>query len=1002
MEPATKKRKLAPKVTTSVESRPQISQHHHDPPPHYPVPEPLLEHHAFESFARHLQDAAMLIQRQTERPPYREVSVLLLKWDDDNSSDEETTVLESVLRNTYHYHTQRWEIPSCPNPSIKLGVQIASFLENPRPDHLLIIHYAGHGFVGQDGQFYWASSERDDSSKLKWDGVRCLFEDAQSDMLLLLDTSAIPNSGTSGSHGVKQAISANMNKQEARQTKLLSLTAAAGESLRNLSNAQSFTARQLYDEIRVLVCTTFVGDASPDMSSFHKWLQTPPLMGEKISVEGMFLGPPLMLLISMPHAVWNIVQHDKVCCFLGYISTHNMLHLYGKLIGPTSHLESSAHASENWHPHYEARKSAVEALARTTEHERCPSKEQPLLQMGRSAGLASLKPKEEHEGTAEMREAAEQLKALSHVGHLSDESTPTSARPRTSLPNGSAQSDQSFREGDESTFGSKNEWKRHITSQHLCLQYYRCSACPNSSVEGKGSEFNRKDLFTQHLRRMHAPFQVKRPPSKVDNKIEIDWEVRVKQMQESCLVQRRHPPQKGACPKLGCSNMFEGHTAWDEWTEHVGRHMEKGEAGGIGVDQNLIDWALQEKIIASKGEGEYRLCYHGASAANGASNENSSPVAAVKKDEKTGYKDKDSEKNMEKETESLSASTTTSMALSQPAPTAGTSQTELDASPRGVKANSPTDGDEMIANGFAPRARLRGRRCVSRAFTTSSARWSTAYDSTIPNLRIGKDTKVIFQGFTGKAATANAKDTIAYGTSIVGGVSPGKGGQTHLDRPVFDSVREAVLAVNPDVSAVFVPAAFAAAAIIESIEAEMPLVVSVAEHIPVHDMLRVQEVLRTQTKTRRGCVGIVSKSGTLSYEAVGATTKIGLGQSLVMGMGGDMLPGTTLVDGLRTFFDHEETKGIIVIGEIGGDAELKAAALIREYRRSTANPKPIIAMVAGRMAPPGKIMGHAGAILQATEVSAEDKARALADAGAVVVPHPGVMGVKMEQLLRAQ
>jgi len=785
----------------------------------------------------------MLIQRQTERPPYSEVSVLLLKWEGDTSSDEETTVLESVLRNTYHFHTQRWEIPSCPNPSIKLGVQIASFLENPRPDHLLIIHYAGHGFVGQDGQFYWASSERDDSSKLKWDGVRCLFEDAQSDMLLLLDTSAIPNPGPSGSHGVKQAISANMNKQEARQINLLSLTAAAGESLRNLSNSQSFTARQLYDEIirlqrghlqqvrsssvpttspseprfsvflpitpgedqdlkiapilpqslnnshstqtptelplneqriqpedvakirfdeqRVLVCTTFVGDASPDMSSFHKWLRTPPLMGEKISVEGMFLGPPLMLLISMPHAVWNIVQHDKVCCFLGYISTHNMLHLYGKLIGPTSHLDNSAHASENSHPHYEARKSAVEALARTTERERRPSNEQPVLQMGRSAGLASLKPKEEHEGTAEMREAAEQLKALSHVRHLSDESTPTSARPRTSLPNGSAQSDKSLRDGDErspskldsptsrvkvprhalpkhetvcnhcshapfrdssslrkhiaaahtrpfpcafafagcnSTFGSKNEWKRHITSQHLCLQYYRCSACPNSSVEGKGSEFNRKDLFTQHLRRMHAPFQVKRPPSKVDNKIENDWEVRVKQMQESCLVQRRHPPQKGACPKLGCSNMFEGHAAWDEWTEHVGRHMEKGEAGGIGVDQNLIDWALQENIIASKGEGEYRLCYHGASAANGASNENSSPVAAVKKEEKTGHKDKDSGKNTEKETEPLSASTTTSMALSQPALTAGTSQTELDASPRGVKANSPTDGDvDMVA-----------------------------------------------------------------------------------------------------------------------------------------------------------------------------------------------------------------------------------------------------------------------------------------------------------------
>lgn len=254
---------------------------------------------------------------------------------------------------------------------------------------------------------------------------------------------------------------------------------------------------------------------------------------------------------------------------------------------------------------------------------------------------------------------------------------------------------------------------------------------------------------------------------------------------------------------------------------------------------------------------------------------------------------------------------------------------------------------------------------------------------------------------------------------------------------------QALEEVKPHVSSVFVPAQFAAKAIIESIEAEVPLVVSVAEHIPVHDMLRVHEILRTQSKTRlvgpncpgiiapeqcrvgimpykqysRGCVGIVSKSGTLSYEAVGATTKTGLGQSLVMGMGGDMLPGrsmklfplykyvlttfkgTTLVDGLKTFFEHEETKGIIVIGEIGGEAELKAAELIKEYRRSTANPKPIVAMVSGRTAPKEKTMGHAGAVLSVMDVSAEDKARALEEAGAVVVPHPGVMGTKMKELL---
>ncbi|RSL76661.1 hypothetical protein CEP51_009767 [Fusarium floridanum] len=273
-------------------------------------------------------------------------------------------------------------------------------------------------------------------------------------------------------------------------------------------------------------------------------------------------------------------------------------------------------------------------------------------------------------------------------------------------------------------------------------------------------------------------------------------------------------------------------------------------------------------------------------------------------------------------------------------------------------------------------------------------------------------------------ATINAKDTIEYGTNVVGGVSPGKGGQTHLDLPVFNTAQEAMAEVKPHVSAVFVPAQFAAKAIIESIEAEVPLVVSVAEHVPVHDMLRVHEILRTQSKTRlvgpncpgiiapeqcrvgimpykqytRGCVGIVSKSGTLSYEAVGSTSRAGLGQSIVVGMGGDMLPGTTLADGLRLFFEHEETKGIIVIGEIGGEAELEAAELIKEYRK-TANPKPVVAMVAGRTAPESKTMGHAGAVFSAGDITAGAKAKALEDAGAIVVPHPGVMGEKMRELL---
>ncbi|EFQ28966.1 succinate-CoA ligase, partial [Colletotrichum graminicola M1.001] len=314
---------------------------------------------------------------------------------------------------------------------------------------------------------------------------------------------------------------------------------------------------------------------------------------------------------------------------------------------------------------------------------------------------------------------------------------------------------------------------------------------------------------------------------------------------------------------------------------------------------------------------------------------------------------------------------------------------------------------------------------VKKLFSSTSRKFSQ-YDNTITNLRIDKNTRVIYQGFTGKAACERLLHTIEYGTNIVGGVSPGKGGQTHLSLPLFNTAEEAMKAVNPHASAVFVPAQFAASAIIEAIEAEVPLVVSVAEHVPIHDMARVHEVLKAQNKTRlvgpncpgiiapdqcrigimpykqytKGVIGIVSKSGTLSYEAVGATTKAGLGQSIVVGMGGDLMPGTTLLDGLKLFFDDVETKGIIVIGEIGGEAELRAAEAIKAYRESTSSPKPIVAMVAGRTAPPGKTMGHAGAILSPGDVSADVKVKALRDAGAIIVPHPGTMGTEMKRLLR--
>jgi hypothetical protein len=178
--------------------------------------------------------------------------------------------------------------------------------------------------------------------------------------------------------------------------------------------------------------------------------------------------------------------------------------------------------------------------------------------------------------------------------------------------------------GCTSTFGSKNEWKRHIASQHLCLTYYRCSSCPQSTAEGKGNEFNRKDLFTQHLRRMHAPFAIKKAIAKGDSRLQQEWESHVKEMQQSCLVVRRSPPQRSACPKPDCQSFFEGAGSWDDWTEHVGRHMEKGEADRLGVDRLLARWALEEGIIERVGESQYRL-----SGSEGRDSSNSNNLAAA-------------------------------------------------------------------------------------------------------------------------------------------------------------------------------------------------------------------------------------------------------------------------------------------------------------------------------------------------------------------------------------
>ncbi|KAK7903444.1 hypothetical protein LTR67_001464 [Exophiala xenobiotica] len=308
-------------------------------------------------------------------------------------------------------------------------------------------------------------------------------------------------------------------------------------------------------------------------------------------------------------------------------------------------------------------------------------------------------------------------------------------------------------------------------------------------------------------------------------------------------------------------------------------------------------------------------------------------------------------------------------------------------------------------------------------FSTTPARRS--YADTIQNLKIGKHTRVLYQGFTGRQATMNAKESIEYGTNVVGGVKPGFEGE-HLGLPVLPSVKAAVEKLKPDASAIYVPGDGTVAAMEEAIENEIPLIVAVAEHIPIHDIMRIHQMLRTQSKTRlvgancpgiinthgrcrlgfqplpffkEGNVGIVAKSGTLSYEAVASTTRAGLGQTYAISMGGDVLAGTNFVEAFQILAEDEKTEGIVMIGEIGGSAELRAAEWIKEYNRRTANPKPFMSVIGGVQAPSGRIMGHAGAWAAPGEATAAQKIKILQDAGVTVVDHPEKLGEGMKKLL---
>lgn len=387
------------------------SAHDAPPPPSTPgAPGGNFERQDFEAFAKHLQDAAIYIYNQGQKVPYAQVSVLLLKWDEDLVSAAKVSSLERVLHDRYNFRTERWGIPSVPNPELKLNNKISDFVQSQDgADHLLIVYYAGHGYNASDNQLYWSFNAHEDSPKIKWEGVRTVLDNATSDVLVLLDSCAPIDAPTTGKSGTKQVIAAYGPGLNGRDLGVHHFTAYLEDALNKLGSGRPFNSKQLYkeiaavqqarerylsppqpvsngpcffsftpgkdqvidlapmprglhssprngsgpdskahrrpsqevpvvspsavsdmvfDEAHMLVCTTFVGEANADMANFKQWLANTPVLASRVSVEGMFLGPPTVLIISVPQSLWALIEHDKICFSLGYVNSHNLLHLY--------------------------------------------------------------------------------------------------------------------------------------------------------------------------------------------------------------------------------------------------------------------------------------------------------------------------------------------------------------------------------------------------------------------------------------------------------------------------------------------------------------------------------------------------------------------------------------------------------------------------------------------------------------------------------------------------